>query len=378
MNVLKSKTTFLNKDMSLVKKNGRNSNVELLRIIAMIVIIIHHYMYHGLLKTEFYNINYYIANILSIGGALGVDIFFIISGYYIYKSKITARKILRIEGQVLFYSISIFIILSMIFKTQINIQNCIYYFGPISKNLYWFATAYMLIMIFSKYINKLADSLEKMEFKILIFTLLIIYFTLPTYLNIRVPAVFIERSVTLYLIGAYIRKYNISNKENKAKYKKKLLLYFTLNTVIIIATIYIHHISKHYVLGNETFSVQQENPIIVLIAIYMFLLAISAKEIKSKVINTISSTTFGVYLIHDNPIIRLFLWEIIVGCTQYSDKPYMIVSCIGTTLLIFVACSIIDLIRICTIEKIYMKVVDKVIEKIKKLKQKKLLRIELR
>jgi len=93
MNVLKSKTTFLNKDMSLVKKNGRNSNVELLRIIAMIVIIIHHYMYHGLLKTEFYNINYYIANILSIGGALGVDIFFIISGYYIYKSKITARKI---------------------------------------------------------------------------------------------------------------------------------------------------------------------------------------------------------------------------------------------------------------------------------------------
>lgn len=295
-----------------------------------------------------------------------------------YKSKVTAKKVLKIEGQVLFYSILILVIANIIFKAPSNVKQWITYIFPISKNIYWFATAYMLIMIFSKYINKFIENLDKVEFKVLIFILLIIYFTLPTYLNIELPVVFIEKTVALYLIGAYIRKYNINKSENISKYKKKLLLYFTLNTMIIIISVYFNHITKQYILDSPIFFIQHENPLIALIAIYMFLIAISAKETESKVINTISSTTFGVYLIHDNPIVRMFLWEIIIGCTQYYDKPYMIINCIGTAVLVFTVCSIIDFVRIHTAEKIFMKIVDKAIKKASTLKNEGKFKIEIK
>ena len=359
-----------------MEKKTRNSNVEILRIIAMLAIIIHHYVCHGLMDKQCYSGNRYILNILLIGGSLGVDIFFIISGYYMYKSKITASKILKIEGQVLFYSMAILIIMDIIYKNPPEAKVYLAHLFPTINNIYWFAASYIIIMLFSKYINKLVEALDKKEFKLLLFMLLI-NFTLPTYLGINIPVVFIEKTVALYLIGAYIRKYNINKSEERAKYRKKLLLYFALNTAVIIISTYLYHKTNRYVLGSNTFFVQQENPLIVLIAIYMFLLAISVPALKSKIINTIASTTFGIYLIHEHPIMRIIIWNKVINFEQNYNELYAAIYCIGISIVIFIICFIIDLIRIYTVEKIYMKIVKIVIEKIKNIKNRKILKIEL-
>lgn len=71
--------------MSNVKKRHRESNFELLRIIAMFLIVLHHAIYHGVLAVNNtkYPLNSSISFILGMGGRIGVFLFVLISGYFL-------------------------------------------------------------------------------------------------------------------------------------------------------------------------------------------------------------------------------------------------------------------------------------------------------
>lgn len=90
--------------------NKRNSNIEILRIISMILIIMHHFSTHGMGDELTYSFNRYVIAITNLGGKLGATLFVLVSGYYMCKSKITGRKLAKLFGEVFFYSSSIFLI----------------------------------------------------------------------------------------------------------------------------------------------------------------------------------------------------------------------------------------------------------------------------
>ena len=79
----------------------RNSNLELLRIISMLLIIMHHYSIHGFSPNIlYYSSNKYILDFLSLEGKLGVNCFILISGYFMINQKFTIKKLLSILGEV--------------------------------------------------------------------------------------------------------------------------------------------------------------------------------------------------------------------------------------------------------------------------------------
>lgn len=88
------------------RKKIRNSNIELLRIISMLFIVMSHYSVHGNTIPEnlSFGINQVLLQISRVGG-LGVAIFVMISGYYLSSSKFRISKIIQLEFQVLFYTI---------------------------------------------------------------------------------------------------------------------------------------------------------------------------------------------------------------------------------------------------------------------------------
>lgn len=93
-------------DKSMAK--GRNSNIEILRIIAMLMIVLDHYSSHGLFglgSVLEYSVNRYIANI-AFQGKIGNALFVLISGYYMCVSRITMRKLFRIWAETAFYGLS--------------------------------------------------------------------------------------------------------------------------------------------------------------------------------------------------------------------------------------------------------------------------------
>ena len=144
---------------------SRMSNFELLRIICVILIIAHHYSVHGnwLDKVCGLTFNNAIIDFLAIGGKIGVSCYLLITGYFSVKSTFNIKKIFKLVFEVLFYSIGIFIIFNLFNINILNIDSSIILksFFPITYSLYWFITLYIILYIFSPYLNKLIFSLKK-------------------------------------------------------------------------------------------------------------------------------------------------------------------------------------------------------------------------
>ena len=95
----------------------RFSNIELLRIISMLMVILSHYYCHGNFPEDsFLSANKIVMQLLSCGGKIAVDIFVIISGYFLVTQKFSWLKLSKVfinnlflELECLnFFSISLF------------------------------------------------------------------------------------------------------------------------------------------------------------------------------------------------------------------------------------------------------------------------------
>ena len=80
-------------------------------------------------------------------------------------------------------------------------------------------------------------------------------------------------------------------------------------------------------------------------------------------INIVASATFGVYLIHDNAIIRNLLWLDVFKNAQYQDSMFLIPYSIIVIAIVYVVCTAIDLLRQYIIEKPFILLVNRYSEK---------------
>lgn len=91
----------------------RNSNIELFRIISMLVIVAHHYVANSGVINEIVGITEpqlkdYFLLIWGWGGKTGINCFVLITGYFMCKSQITAEKFIKLLAEVEFYNIIIY------------------------------------------------------------------------------------------------------------------------------------------------------------------------------------------------------------------------------------------------------------------------------
>ena len=83
-----------------------------------------------------------------------------------------------------------------------------------------------------------------------------------------------------------------------------------------------------------------------------------------RIINIISSTTFGVYLIHDNKYIRSFIWDRVFNNAAYADSDLLILYSLYVISSVYICCTLIELLRIRLFENRYMGLVNRVASKI--------------
>ena len=89
----------------------RQSNIELLRIIAMLMIVAHHFALHGgfVFPPSAISLNCVWIQFLQLGGKISVDIFVLISGFYMVSGgSFRLSKIIKLWLQLLTYSLAIY------------------------------------------------------------------------------------------------------------------------------------------------------------------------------------------------------------------------------------------------------------------------------
>src|SRR5699024_3321610 len=154
-------------------------------------------------------------------GAAAAVCFFIITGYFSVKKesfkskeKKSISKFVNVWTQTFFYSSIIGIIL--FFTKKVGLVSLLKSFLPLTLSEYWFVTCYLLLMIFSPYLDLIGDKLSNRRFLRLLIILSLL----------QIPALLknaIVNQFFLALLGYFSGKYIYLNKEKFEKIRKRFL-----------------------------------------------------------------------------------------------------------------------------------------------------------
>ena len=331
----------------------RDSNLELLRIIMMILIVAHHFALHGGFDypTDTVSLNRLWIQFIQVGGKLGVNVFVLISGYFlIHSTEHRTVRTVRLWFRLLTYSLIPFCLLAAFGQVRFTTERLIHSLLPVAYDCWWFASAYLILYIFTPFINRFLHSMSKKEYRRYLLILMTVWCVIPTFLHVEM-----QRNNLLWFFCLYsvIGYYRLHHHDVKYKGSACILLAGLIILAVLVSAAVLDVIgrSSRYAADHALFFYDYYS-IPILAASLLLVIGFSRISMKrSRVINTISAATFGVYLIHDNPYVRKLLWEKIFRNASYADSSLLIPYSIGAVLAVFAACTAIELIRIHALEK---------------------------
>ena len=289
-------------------KEQRNYGIDLLRIVSMFLIVIIHLLGHGgvLRNAVEGTMSFKIVWLIEIMSFCAVNVFALISGYVGYdKSKGFLKRFIKLYLQVFFYSIGLFLLVSLLKNRTININELIKYCLPIIFNIYWYVTAYFGLLLIMPLLNKGIANSDDKDLKRLVI-LIILFFSI---INIFTKSFNVDNGYSviwlalLYIVGGAIKKTNAF---------KKIKIYQSL--LIIAAMIGITYYIKIYgkdilILGlniEHGRILNYVSPTILIIALMLINVfsKIKIPNVSRKIIAFLSSSSFAIYLLNDHPLVR--------------------------------------------------------------------------
>ncbi len=335
-----------------MEKKNRDSNFEILRIIAIFMIVSFHCAYHSGFIYANFSTNVFVVKSFYLLGELGVNLFFLISGFFQINGKVKPKKIILLFGELIFY-----IIVSKLIATCIKGNysfSALDIFKSCITPSYWFFIVYMLIYIFSPYINSFIKNLSKLQLATFLFLSYFIYSILPTILGLvdggeTEKYYFFSRLIwgfIIYCTGAFI---SINRTTVWCSVKKNIIVAVTSFSSMLFFILLVGKVGIFSKIGltEPAFFWQINTVPMLMLSISTFNLFRLWKINKSwTIINYIASTTLGIYLLHDGEL-RLIIWDSLFNSKvqlSYSSL-YSLLYIVLASLVIIIIGAVIDLIR---------------------------------
>lgn len=316
----------------------RNSSFELLRIISMIMITIHHLSLAVGLKDP----NLYIrlwGQFFCIGGKLGVNCFVLISAYFLCNSSFRMDRVIKTHSKVLLYGVIGLCIGIVFMRENVTAMTILKSFFPVIFDHYWFVTTYIGLILLSPILNMLLRCIDKQKHETVIVILLFLFSIIPTFTAQKIFNSDLGWFVFLYIVAAYIKNYNFKWKS----FLSKGYVCPTIWMLIFLASV-VFTIGEHWIPslqeGTNFFSNMAVLPQF-LNSLSLFLY-FEKTEKRSKIIEFFGRHSFGCYLIQSNCFIyllRIKLTEYVFGNSSVYLYPIimLLLSCS-----IFLFCVIAD------------------------------------
>lgn len=312
--------------------------------------------------------------------ASSVNAYVLISGYFAIDSKWHIGKVIYLWAEVLFYSILIPVILNIfgvadIGSMELSVKQQI--FLPISYEHYWFATAYVMLYLFSPVLSSAIKNLDKKQLGTVIAALVTVFCGFKSVNPYLIPWDKYGDDVIwfmiLYLIAGYMRQYgvpfitknsdvkrmpndadsaaasgcaDISGRDTTVSGRRGLCVYI----IFSILTFLIAYAASYIVRATGKLEYYMDmtlcyNYITVLIAsIGLFCAFNSMKLRSSRFINRIAGYTFGVYLLHENITLRT-LWPKLLGIDRVNGQWYQVLHMLLCIVIVFIAGMVSDAVR---------------------------------
>ena len=279
----------------------RDSNIELLRVISMILVLVSHASYTSLDPPTHSDISTSLDSSFMRGiseslSVVCVNAFVLISGWY--GIKVRTIRFVELIFQVLFVSIIIYLTMEILGLTpSMDVYKWIELL-LIKHRGYWFVKAYIILYLFAPVLNAFVQNVSREYLK----TFLIAFFTIQIiygfyhygswYAGGYSPLSFMG----LYVLARYMRLY-----PNKYKQFNKFIdlsVYFAISVFTAIASLaFTYFFDK-----GGTVLFLYSSPFVIVSSLFFFLF-FTKLSLRSQIVNWIAASCFAVYLVHNSPLL---------------------------------------------------------------------------
>ena len=347
----------------------RQSGIELLKIVAIFLIVVSHVTqtlgskntdinfqdYVILLGNATTNIQVLILTLMRQAGALGNTIFFVCSAWFLIGKKDTAdKKAFSLCSTVWGVSILILCLYLFIYPSCLTTKDIIKQIFPTCFANNWYMTCYIIFLFIYPWLNKLiAITDQKQLLRITLFSS-----------SLWIIADYVKKDwffssnlilwVTIYFLISYLKLYCIRTMSN-------IKVGFTL-WIIGIAGYILQVVVTNYV-GLYISNVFSDKvlhwnnnccPFYIMIAIGSMIIALQATY-KIRVINYVSGLSMFVYLIHENILFRTYtrpaIWQYLYKNYGYS---HVVILDLVFSILLFIVAVIVSAIYKETLQRLVM------------------------
>lgn len=315
----------------------RDSNIELLRLVAMLMILIHHAI--GPLgpvsaaervlspATSFLRVFWQQVCII------GVNLFILISGWFGIRA--SGKRLLSLLFQVAFFAVCI----ALVFKlTGLELT------GGIKDVLvactgmsYWFIPSYLVLYVLSPALNAFTESAPRSTFILLLVTFFTVQFI---YGRFGDQAHFQAGHSTLSFIGLYLlarfcRKY--PSKWSTLSVAANIAIWLGITLAL---SLFNHFTGEGTLLGGPHYN----HPAVIAASLFFFL-AFTRMDFRSKVVNWLATSAFAIYVIHMNYLVAPYYRAAMVQLYESSGIWFFLLM-FPAGLLVGLACILADKVRI--------------------------------
>lgn len=186
---------------------------------------------------------------------------------------------------------------------------------------------------------------------------------IPTFTNQKMFESEIPQFLMFYLIGAFLKKHPDNIFKNK---KIRMCVTIISFGLLFMSSVVFRTLEDYFSFfgGKSILFYYRHSLLIVGASVGLFTMAIYRQPFFSSLINKIASCTFGVYLIHESPIVRSWLWLDIFHNYEYYNSGTLVVRLLLCAAIVFAVCSLIEIIRQKLFGKITLNIIAYIYEKI--------------
>lgn len=334
----------------------RQSNYEVLRVIAMAMIVAMHFMLKGGIAvpmSEDGSLVNHAAWLIEAFCIVAANCYVLISGYFLVEVQWKLRKLISLVAQILFYSLLIPVICLVFGIGDVagwSVYEWIFAVLPLQMDHYWFATSYvllfMLVPVLAPGVKQLTQKQLQITIGILLFYYCVIKSLSPILLSTDNYGYDLGWFICLFLIAAYVRLYGIPFFKRKTK---SFLIYvicaFGIFGISAMAGFICRKTGalKYYM--DMPYCYNYFLTLIGAVALFCFFKQLNLKEgAVTTLVCNIAPYTFGIYLLHENLAIRN-LWPLWLGVGGVRESLLFVLQMLFAIVVVFAFGIIVDFTR---------------------------------
>ncbi len=305
----------------------RMANLELLRCVAMMMVVVLHYLGKGGLLAdlagESLNVPELAAWLLEAFCIVAVNVYMFLSGYFLSGSSFRLSRLIQLWMQVWLYSVALGLAgaLSGVMRgTELDLHYLLTLIFPILMGHYWFMTAYVFLYLMLPLAGMAVERMTKRQLQVTLGLLLLAFCVIKSVLPLR-----LEMDgqgydclwyLCVFLTAAYVRKFGISILDKKwtgaILYAGGCLGVFA--GTLALRQVYLRTGSLERML-TMFLEYNHVLPFLAAVGLFGIFRKVQVKGKAAAAINRIAPYTLGVYLLHENFGLR-YSWQDWLGADR--------------------------------------------------------------